>query len=1191
MTLGPFDITPERIQALGPSFTPFVNRLLVVEVSGARVHGYQLAINSNENTPDGGVDAALRNGVATDFIPAGDSAWQFKRTSLGPQACAEEFGGAAWAHEFVRTGGAYIMVMGVALPDNLIEARRRSVAEKALELGLLAADDPDRLRVYDANRLARWASRFPALAVSQLSGGPGLVAGDFDTWATGFTHTTTWVPDDGRSAAAESIRSQVTSQGVVEVRIQGESGIGKTRLVMEALRMPDLRPLVAYVADANAVSGELLAHLVSEGRTAVLVVDECPAERHIKLVEQLPSDPAIKLVTIGDLGPALSRGPVIGIVPIASEVTDEFLKVNFATLSPEARRFVADHSRGNPRWMIALAGRVAGASDAQAADLIARNDIEQFIATLLPEGRGFFCAAVLALLDRVGWDGELRYQVERLASFAGATVEEMEAVASDLAQRGLLNRTGRYRMVSPHPLAVYLAAEGWRGLGKRLVEELLPQLDEGMALAFFRRVADLGRFEPARSVLPRLLASDGPFSSLAKLEGAGLGRVLTQLAIVMPDEVALHLRELFEEVDRDTLVGQHNSRRDLVWTLEKLAWHSTTFETAADSLLRLALAENETYANNATGTWVELFGTFLPGTAASPSDRVAYLRRVASSTDPEIRALVVKAAAGSLTHNESVTVSGELQGGVLVESRGTPATYGDAGHYRREMIGLLVTLTSDPDRDVATAAADVLIGAIHPMIDDAFAGEALIDAVVALGDESLRRVRAEAERLMSLYDRHEQEDRRVREQLAALLDRLPPPSPAEQVRVLGQLRRWDIGEGELQRRMLEAIGAVGELDRRVLADEVLAAELPAAWELGHALAQLDDEEAFVPSLVGVFPTNPDALLGYLIGRQDAGSPTAFDDFLDGDLGRRLSLRDQVALAVRGLVTDRARQRIIAGIRTLPVADAISAIFGWHRNLTEDDLVSVLEDWTSRIESQRDYNAVVDWLSLVLHPKGAVPPKLQDHVWRLLAGRADYPELGQEGWDWSRLAGSFATARPLELGRLIVELIDSHDVMIHESHQEAALLGKAAATAPKLWDDIAERLLGGSWRLQMQLRGWFLHHMQPPVIEGWIGDDIERARIVASLAPIGGAEPSPFTRFLLDRFGTDDEVRSSLYGALVTGFWTGNESDRIARQVAQLTAWRTSPSEPLGVRRWAKEIIDHLEEAKEQALQREAEEHW
>src|SRR3546814_116571 len=236
MNLGPFDISAEQVQALGTRFTPFVNRLLQVEVSAAtQMFGYQLAINSNETTPDGGVDASLRSGEAGEFIPGKDSAWQFKRTNVGPTGCAREFGKAVWAHPFVRGGGSYVMVIGAALPDKLIESRRKAIADKAIELGLLMSDSPERIRVYDANRLARWASRFPGLAVSRLSGGPGSAAVDFEAWASGRTHTTRWVPDADRTSIAELIRQQVSSQELVELRIQGDSRSEERRVGKECV--------------------------------------------------------------------------------------------------------------------------------------------------------------------------------------------------------------------------------------------------------------------------------------------------------------------------------------------------------------------------------------------------------------------------------------------------------------------------------------------------------------------------------------------------------------------------------------------------------------------------------------------------------------------------------------------------------------------------------------------------------------------------------------------------------------------------------------------------------------------------------------------------------------------------------------------------------------------------------------------
>jgi len=243
MALGPFDISAERIIALGVWFTPFVNRLLDLEVRASDLCGHLLSINVNETTPDGGVDASVRGASASDYLPTGDSAWQFKRSGFGPKACADEFAKAAWAHDFVRGGGSYVIVIAAALPDNLVERRRLTIAAKAGELGLLATDDRNRVRVYDANALGRWASRFPSLAVSRLAGGPGSDAVDFETWAAGRTHTVTWTADAARDAAIAAIRSQVSSTGVVEIRVQGDSGIGKTRLVLEALRDERLQPL------------------------------------------------------------------------------------------------------------------------------------------------------------------------------------------------------------------------------------------------------------------------------------------------------------------------------------------------------------------------------------------------------------------------------------------------------------------------------------------------------------------------------------------------------------------------------------------------------------------------------------------------------------------------------------------------------------------------------------------------------------------------------------------------------------------------------------------------------------------------------------------------------------------------------------------------------------------------------------
>src|SRR5579863_3343343 len=108
----PFDIDPTQIAQLGNAFAAFIALLLETEEAAHGIAGHHLTFNKNDNTPDGGVDAAITDAIETAWLPPGDSAWQFKQSNLAQTTCATELEGATWAHEYLRRGGHYIMVQG-----------------------------------------------------------------------------------------------------------------------------------------------------------------------------------------------------------------------------------------------------------------------------------------------------------------------------------------------------------------------------------------------------------------------------------------------------------------------------------------------------------------------------------------------------------------------------------------------------------------------------------------------------------------------------------------------------------------------------------------------------------------------------------------------------------------------------------------------------------------------------------------------------------------------------------------------------------------------------------------------------------------------------------------------------------------------------------------------------------------------
>jgi hypothetical protein len=229
-----------------------------------------------------------------------------------------------------------------------------------------------------------------------------------------------------------------------------------------------------------------------------------------------------------------------------------------------------------------------------------------------------------------------------------------------------------------------------------------------------------------------------------------------------------------------------------------------------------------------------------------------------------------------------------------------------------------------------------------------------------------------------------------------------------------------------------------------------------------------------------------------------------------------------------------------------VADATYVLFGWQRNLSDEDVDALLDDWLPRVSSERDYGALIDWFNLWLHGQKAVPERLRERALRLLMLRRQHPDIAREAWDWCRIADGLADEHGAELARLVFDLVDSGSLMIHEGRDESEVITPIACLYPQaVWDDIAGRLEQGSWRIQMEIRGWLLTVVPLQVIEAWVGDDVRRARLIASIAPIGGEEPTPVVRFLLERFGEDKEVRSSLWAQFISGFWIGPESDRLA----------------------------------------------
>src|SRR5258708_22477685 len=107
---------------------------------------------------------------------------------------------------------------------------------------------------------------------------------------------------------------------------------------------------------------------------------------------------------------------------------------------------------------------------------------------------------VVGLVSRVGWNGEPEQEGQALAKLLGMDWYQVKDHVHRMHDRlGIAPPGGRYRYISPRPLALYLALEALEIYGDRLRElpGILPT--EAARDAFYERLGELAEFPAARN--------------------------------------------------------------------------------------------------------------------------------------------------------------------------------------------------------------------------------------------------------------------------------------------------------------------------------------------------------------------------------------------------------------------------------------------------------------------------------------------------------------------------------------------------------------------------------------------------------------------------------------------------------------------------------------------------------------------
>ena len=810
---GPFTASGEHIAALTErTLAELLRHLLSVEAQENGIPASAIHVASCIHTPDGGEDGRIvwtGHPDRTRFLPGRLCQFQLKTGKIGPAAAGRDvLNGNGEVKPNVRSAikadGYYIMLCARRHVQREIEARKVRIRDAIRGAGL--AFDNNQIDFRDADQIATWVNCHPAVATwVRERTQPGLV-GPFRSWSHWAGHPehedSLLIEDERLAALRGDLRTSVAQPRSV-VRVVGRSGVGKTRLVLEALCPPDddelplhsLSDLVLYAVESEVGAerlNETVQSLADAGNRAIVVVDECVPETHRSLANMvLRRSSCLSLVTI-DHEPATGTQDqkTLNVAEAPYAVTEAIIDRIPHVRHREDQLRLAHYCRGFPK----IAIRVGQAWGSVPMARVTDNDlIDAFVLGRRPRDHALLLksAALLATFGLVYREPPAASQLGEIARL-GRSLEEpdLRFAVDDLCRRGVAQSRGRAVLLQPRPIATSLAERQWQAWSHAEWDNVLGgDTSPGLRVSAARQLALLNTTDTSRQVTEHVCRGDGPFDGFARLATHACAEVLSSLAEVDSALVAERIERSLDEVDDLTKIDG-DIRRHLVWALEKIAFDPQTFKDGARLLLRLAIAENESIGNNATGQFKALFPVFLGSTAADGDARLSLLDEVEDTADEAKCVVIVEAlSAGSETHRFMRIAGAEALGSRPAFESWRPDTEHAAFSYITGCVARLVRFATRTDRS-GTVGRDTLAEQLRSLVSYGFidAVETAVDQVLAAVDQWPQALEALGEFIV--YDSRGMEPD-LTNRVRTLIAKLQPKSLQSRVRFLVTDMPWD----------------------------------------------------------------------------------------------------------------------------------------------------------------------------------------------------------------------------------------------------------------------------------------------------------------------------------------------------------------------------------------------------------------
>jgi hypothetical protein len=667
----------------------------------------------------------------------------------------------------------------------------------------------------------------------------------------------------------------------------------------------------------------------------------------------------------------------------------------------------------------------------------------------------------------------------------------------------------------------------------------------------------------------------------------------------IPEFAALHAKHTLDAVTDESLATARGFREMLRGSLAHLSHRKLSAEAFAaveSALFRLALYDQERWANNATSIWQRLFFVMLDGTHRPWAERLALLRARLTSHDIATRRLAT-AALGVVVDPEERGTGHTDHDRVDGPWPGSTNSPDELTTRKAELWALLVAQCEDDDREVAEVARAALAERLRAGIGRGLFADVLqrlVNDVRHWTAAQRQRVSESVEEVTRYEGAELASFPEISEGLDALARALEPMSFRE--RLLEHVGRWHPGPfkitNEDERPAYEASKDEALVMEALAAPDLLLAELP--WLTSEAarrkgpfaakLGELDVERRFLAGLEASARASKNlvVLARYLEGwaRHDAVGVTHWlkEHWREPELATVAASvlpRLEASPASLQLLRDVVRGSDIDPWLLEPLRTE-----RWLDAVPPRELLELLEELANR----PTFAPAVVMIGAALLERALAQTERQRLITSLALGARYWTNerivmVGQRSWRRAIMALWDAEQDDAVIEALLAALAVSDGsganiAMAHEVLNEMF----TARGGQELWERLARPMLERrptEFVAKPLASAGLLHHVGVDTLLAWVGHDVERALLAAHLVGVHTRELGELGRKLLVRFGDEGPVARKLHALARTTprARSGGLDEFLRRQLEHAEAWTQLP-EP-EVERWANAVVQGL----------------